>query len=201
MPISPNQYSDWVVSQKDFSQKTFHRKSFMPVLWDKANLKAEYESSLDGESFKHMKKVMGFTVCLDHPCQGHGQGNSWAIIVPEDPAAAGKDSHKSFAEWDEDWGELQSRSKPQECPSFPFPGDREKGFHKYFKTEEAGSCFSMSASLPPGGTSHTKQGYGPHSSKVEFCLPEPPLCFRRRHCIKKGQQHQFCINAGLSKRG
>lgn len=31
---------------------------------------------------------MGFTVCLDHPYQGQGQGNSWAIIVPEVPLAA-----------------------------------------------------------------------------------------------------------------
>lgn len=46
------------------------------MLRGKADLKAGYEFSLDGESFKHMKIVMGFTLCLDHPRQGHGQGNS-----------------------------------------------------------------------------------------------------------------------------
>lgn len=46
------------------------------VLWGKADIKADYEFSLDGESFKRMKKHMGFTLCLDYPCQGHGWGNS-----------------------------------------------------------------------------------------------------------------------------
>lgn len=42
------------------------------------------------------------------------------------------------------------------------------------------------------------------SATQQLCyafLTEPPLCFRRKNCILKRQQYQFCINTGFSRRG
>lgn len=167
MPVSPNQHNYWVF---------YSTETVLCLCWGgEANLKADSECSLDGKSFKHMKKAMGFTVCLDHACQG----NSWAIIVLEDPWAAGKDSHKNFAEWDADWGELQSWSKPQECSSFPLT--EKEDFTNILKQRRLAAvlvCQQVShlegQATPGKGICHTAVG----QSFVS-------LCFRRRDCVEK----------------
>lgn len=60
-------------SNSKFYGILFHRNSSIHVLWGKANLNVNCESSLVGQSFKHMKKTRGFRV-LDHPCHRHFWG-------------------------------------------------------------------------------------------------------------------------------
>lgn len=74
------------------------QKEFMPVLRGKVNLKADYDSSLDGESFKHMEKLWDLQFIHARDMAGERL----------EPPLYWKDSHKSFAEWNEDWGELRS---------------------------------------------------------------------------------------------
>lgn len=170
----------------------------MAALWGKANLKTDFKSSLDGESFEHMKKklwdLQSAYIIRARDVAGETAELSLYQRIPQLLGRPATGVLLSGMKTEE-----SSKADPSHRSAFRFhsPMTEKEGFTSILKQRGVAAAL---ARLPPGGTRHTKQGHLPHSSKVEFCLHEPTLCFRRRDSVKR-QQHQFCIHAGLSKRG
>lgn len=128
-------------------------------------------------------KSMGFTVCLDHPCQGHGQGNCWAIIVPEDTSAAGKDNHESFSEWGEDWE--SSKADPSHGSAFHFNllMTEKEGFTSILKQRSlaaALACQQVSHQATPSkGIFHTAFVRWSFVSLSHLCASEEGAVLRK----------------------